>query len=326
MDLFDLESLAPGTRGTYTLPVMTLPDGSPLSLTVLAAIGAHPGPTLTVLAGVHGDEYEGIRAIPQVFNTVDVSELHGRLIMVPICNPPAYHAVSRNNPIDGLNLARVFPGDPKGTVSQRLAHVITEKLIKPCSFLIDLHSSGMVGMMPTMVGYNYGDSPEAKASQAAAMAFGADVAWGHPLDPTATGRTISAALDLGIPWLYTEATGARRTRPEDVACYYNGVLNVMRHLGMLKEELNVQPPTYHLFGTGNTDMSVAVNSSGYFVAEVALLDYVTEGQVIGRVLDLVGNTIEELRAHKSGRIGLIRTLPPIHAGEGVVIIADDFKG
>ena len=93
---------------------------------MLAAAGHGDGPTLAVLAGVHGDEYEGIRAIPRIFRALDQADLRGRLIAVPVCNVPAYRTATRSSPIDGLNLARVFPGDPRGTVTQRIAHVVTE--------------------------------------------------------------------------------------------------------------------------------------------------------------------------------------------------------
>jgi len=131
MERFDLALLRPGSRDSFALPVMRLPDGNDLWLPVLAAAGQADGPTLAVLAGVHGDEYEGIRAIPQIFRALDLVQLRGRLIMVPVCNIPAYRTATRSSPIDGLNLARVFPGDVRGTVTQRIAH--TEITCQRCS-------------------------------------------------------------------------------------------------------------------------------------------------------------------------------------------------
>ena len=89
MEWFDLGRLRPGRRDSFRLPVMRLPDGNDLWLPVLAAAGQADGPTLAVLAGVHGDEYEGVRAIPQIFRALDLAQLRGRLIMVPVCNIPA---------------------------------------------------------------------------------------------------------------------------------------------------------------------------------------------------------------------------------------------
>ena len=82
MEQFDLSRLRPGSRGAFALPVMHSPEGNELWLPVLAAAGPADGPTLAVLAGVHGDEYEGIRAIPQIFRALDLIQLRGRLLEV----------------------------------------------------------------------------------------------------------------------------------------------------------------------------------------------------------------------------------------------------
>jgi predicted deacylase len=323
MERFDLDRLRPGSRDSFVLPVIRLPDGGDLNLPVLAAAGQSDGPTLTVLAGVHGDEYEGVRAIPQIFRALDLAELRGRLIAVPVCNVPAYRTATRSSPIDGLNLARVFPGDAHGTVTQRIAHTLTEQIIAPANLLIDLHSAGVAYSMPTLVGYPYADTPHGRASCAAALAFGCDVVWAHPPDPSAGGRTISAAEALGIPWIYTEAAGGGRTLPEDVECYRNGVLNVMRHLGMLPGQPVTQPLRCHLLGAGNTDAPIRVDTSGYFVSEVALLDTITTGQVLGHVLDFSGESIETIRAHADGRVVMLRGIPAVHAGDGAFLLSGE---
>jgi len=310
MERFDLDRLRPGSRDSFVLPIMRLPDGGELNLPVLAATGQADGPTLTVLAGVHGDEYEGIRAIPQIFRAFDLAELRGRLIMVPVCNVPAYRTATRSSPIDGLNLARAFPGDAHGTVTQRIAHILTEQVIAPASLLIDLHSAGVAYSMPTLVGYPYADTAHGRASREAALAFGCNVVWAHPPDPSAGGRTISAAEALGIPWIYTEAAGGGRTLPEDVKCYRNGVLNVLR---------------CHLLGAGNTDAPIRVDTSGYFISEVALLDTVTTGHVLGHVLDFAGAPLETIRAHIDGRVVMIRGIPAIHAGAGAFLLSGELS-
>jgi predicted deacylase len=323
MELFELDQLQPGTKGAYSLPVMKMPNGNDVALTVLVAIGKHPGKTLTVLAGVHGDEYEGIRAIPEVFKQVDVEELHGRLIMVPICNPPAYFAATRNSPIDDANLARVFPGNPKGSVTERIAHVLTQKVIAPADLLLDHHSAGLIWEMATFVGYPHQDTPLGQAAREAALAFGSDVVWGHP--ETTVGRTISAAEALGIPWLYTEAYGGSRPRPEDIELYINGTLNVMHHLGMIENPAPKRELRLELLGDGNTDVPMTVEHSGYFQPFYQLLDSVEKDQVIGVVYNVVGEVVEEVRANASGRIVLQLIRPMVMAGDGIGLITGELN-
>ncbi len=317
---FCLDALEPHSRVSQVLSISRLPGGSELCLPVLAARGREDGPTLALLAGVHGDEYEGIRAIPELFRALDPGQLQGRLLAVPVCNVPAFQAATRCSSIDGLNLARVFPGRPDGTITERIAHAITQEILARADFLIDLHSAGIQYSMPTLVGYARDNTPLGRASEAAARAFGCEVIWGHPPDPSATGRTVSTATDLGVPWLYTEAPGAGRTRPEDVECFQRGVVNVMRHLGMLPGEPEVVPLRHHLLGSGNLDLPIPAGTSGYFAADVELLQGVNAGDRLGRILALDGEVLEEIRSPRDGCVAMLRGLPMIHAGEGAALV------
>src|SRR5690348_13174300 len=95
--------------------------GDALGFPLLLARGSRPGPTLVVTANVHGDEYEGVRAILETFDALDPERMNGDLLAVPVVNGPAFWSSTRTSPLDGANLARVFPGDAHGTPSQQIA-------------------------------------------------------------------------------------------------------------------------------------------------------------------------------------------------------------
>ena len=316
---FDPSTLAGGTKTHLPLEVCTTPDGGSITLTLLAVIGAEPGPTFVVTAGVHGDEYEGIHAILKTYRSLNPEDVGGSWLAVPVANPPAYTAVSRTSPIDGMNLARIFPGDADGTPSQRIAHYLTHKVIAHADLFLDLHSAGMDFTMPTVCGYHLDDGDQGRASRQAALAFGIDVVWGHPGE-IAPGRSLSAATELGIPWIYTETTGGRRALTEDVNSYIRGIQNVMKHLGMLIGGSDTQAPRYDLAGDGNLEKAIAAKTSGFFVSDVSPLDEVKEGDVLGHILNMTGEVIEEIQADRDGVVILMRGLPMIHAGEGTFVI------
>mgnify|MGYP001309543308 CR=1 FL=1 len=117
----NLTQLPRNVKRTGWLDVAPRPDGSTWRLPFLYTTGAEDGPTLVVTAGVHGDEYEGVEAIPEVYRKTDPKTLAGTMCMIPICNIPAYETITRSSTIDGLNLARVFPGDASGSITQRIA-------------------------------------------------------------------------------------------------------------------------------------------------------------------------------------------------------------
>lgn len=272
---------------------------------------------------MHGDEYEGIAAIPQVYRAIKPKALRGRLVMAPVCNMPAYEAAQRSSPIDGLNLARVFPGDLAGSITRQIAGWLTRKLLRHADFLIDLHTGGIACELPTLIGYIDDEGELGQASLAAAKAFGAPVIWGHPL-PLPAGRSVSAATSMGIPSLYTEAPGGGRCDPDVVACFRDGVLNVMRRLGMIEGDLRRQPLTRHLVGDGNLDTVIEAGADGFFQREVSLLQAVKRGQRLGAILDPTGFELAPVAADQAGLIIMLRSLPRVKAGDGVAHITQPY--
>ena len=313
----DISALPDGARQTDWLTVADRPDGGAWRLPFLYATGEAEGPTVLVIAGVHGDEYEGIEAIPQILRQVAPDVLSGRLLMVPVCNVPAFEAATRSSPVDGLNLARVFPGDPEGSITRRIAYWLTRKLIEPADYMIDLHSGGVTYDIPTLVGYTHADDERAQASLAMARAFGAPILWGHP-PPLPPGRSISAAAESGVPAIYTEARGGGYTRPDDVACYRDGVLNVMRHLSMLPGEPPAQTSAHHFVGEGNLDQVVSAPSAGLYRPCVELLDMVVEGQPLCVIENLFGKPMAEIRADRPGVVIMLRRIRKVEVGDGLV--------
>src|SRR5260221_2403153 len=269
MDNFDLSRLASGTRHTAWIEVAPRADGGKWRLPIMVIVGAATGPTLLVLAGIHGDEYTGIEAIPHIFEAVEPVALRGRLVMIPVCNMPAYEAATRANPLDGLNMARVFPGEPNGKLTERIAYHISSRFIAQADFLIDLHTAGTHYEIQMLVGYFHDSSDLGQRSLEAAMVFGAPVLWGHPA-PIPPGRTISAAFARGIPWLYTESPENHSQRAAHVVIYRDGVLNVMKHLNMVDCKTPSTTITHRLVGDGNLDQVITSPATGYFFPDLVL--------------------------------------------------------
>lgn len=320
IEAFDLHALPRGAKTTLTLDITIMPDGSTLSLPALVAVGREAGPTVVVLSGVHGDEYEGIIAIPEIFRRLDPSAMRGALVAVPVCNVPAYLAATRASPVDGLNMARVFPGDPHGTLTQRIAYWLGQRIMLHADLIVDLHSAGVAYNLPMLVGYYRPDDELGRRTRDLALQFGADVVWAHPT--LAPGRTMSFAAEHGIPGLYTEAPGSGRVRPQDVETCVSGVLNCLKAMQMLDGRPDVKAPRHTLVGSGDLDHIIVAEHGGLFFSRVALLDDVRAGDVLGEVRDPTGRTLQEIRAPAAGVIITTRGLLRVNAGDGLFALAE----
>jgi predicted deacylase len=315
---FDPVRLPEKTASAQWLDVPNPEGNEPLRVPLLAARGSSPGRTLVVLGGVHGDEYEGVVAARRTFEQVAPSDLAGTLLVVPVCNPPALFACSRTSPIDGANLARVFPGRPDGSHSERLAHVLHRDVISHGDFIIDLHSSGSRISMPLLVGFYGGEGEAGRSSREAALRFGIPTVWAHW--DGGLGRSISEPHTRGIPWLYTESPSGGWLHHDVAELYANGVLRVMRFLGMLAGEAPVAEIALELAGEGDIDESLVAPVAGLLLPHVELLERVRRNALLGVVHGLDGERLGEIRAPSNGIVVLRRETPPVAAGDIVFLL------
>lgn len=306
-------------KHSFFLEITPAGIGEQIGIPLLIANGAKSGKTLVVFAAVHGDELEGVQAIQDVFYQLNTDEMNGRFIAVPVANLPAFRAVQRISPIDSLNLARTFPGNKNGSVTERIAHYLGELILPQGDFFLDLHSA-VTALMPTMVGYDASGSEAGKISKEAALQLGTPVIWGHP--EVSSGRSLCAAIECGIPWLYVESASGGRVSPVELPYYINVVLNLLGYLKIIDRETSKSKPELHLFGAGDTDRTQSVNTAGFFVQKVTLLEYVQRGQLIGEVRDLFGDVIEEVRTEQSGYVTVLRANPLVNPGDSVCLVAE----
>ena len=212
----------PAGRDRFSIPVSTLASGYALSIPVLTVTGARPGPRIGVSAMVHGDEIEGLLIVRELWRTIDASELAGSLWLMPVANPLAMEAISRNTPIDMLDMNRLFPGTPDGWLSEQQAHAITIGFINHVDCLIDIHAGGTF----PWVDYCYVLNDEGLS-----RAFLSALLYKPRTMYPAT--TAAVALARNIPITVVEIGGGYHDHDEHVRAGVRGVMNMLRHAGAL---------------------------------------------------------------------------------------------
>jgi predicted deacylase len=297
-------------------------DGSAIGLTVGVVRGA-TGKTLVVTAGVHGDEFEGMAALQQIFEGLNADQVRGTFVAVPIANPPAFEAGLRVNPDDRQDLARVFPGSPAGTVTEQLAYTLTHRFIRHTDLYCDLHSAGQFYAMPPLAGYQLRPEPLATVQREAARAFGLPLVWGTPALP---GRSLSAAGEWGVPAIYAEITGEGRCRSADVAHYVHGLRQLLAYLGMTGEPVAPHTPTWIVEDdrpqAGFLQVQNQAPVGGFFEPAVSVWEHVESGQCLGTIRDSLGTVRHTLRSAHAGRVVFLRTFPRVLAGDPLCTVLE----
>jgi len=295
-------------------------EGTTIPITV--AHGSGDGPTLALIAGTHGYEYPGITALQRIRRSLDPGELSGTVILVHIANIPSF--LGRTiyySPADGKNLNRVYPGDPEGSVSQRIAHTITQEVIEKADYLIDLHAGdGNESLRPYVYMPLTGDAELDAAAKGLAMSFGLDhvVIDENPLrsieDSLFTDQT---ALVRGIPAITTETGQMGSNDDHWVNMAEAGIWNVLRHLEMIPGVEKVNEGITWLI-----DYQVIRSPrDGIFRATVRDGYTLSKGATLGVLVDFFGDEIQEIRAPFSGVVNYVIGTPPVSEGEPLAMIS-----
>jgi predicted deacylase len=301
------------------VPWANLPDGTALAFDRIEAVGKADGPATIITAGVHGDEYEGPLAILDLARTLADLPLRGRLTLLPFVNAPALWAGTRTSPLDGLNLARIFPGDATGTLSHRLARAVWAEVSK-AQALFDCHSGGVELCFLPVAGF-YGEgagigAEASDASRALAQATGLPDLWRLPATPGVLSREAAAA---GLAVVGCEIGGRGGARPQDVTLYHDALLRALVHLGNLPEGSAPPPPPRQRVLSGDW---VTAPASGLLRPLRALGGEVRAGDSVAHIEATAGDRLAVLDAPHDGVILAERNLARVRAGDLAIFVAE----
>jgi predicted deacylase len=309
----------PGTKGQGFLAV---PGYSPeLDVPVVVVRGRTPGPVAVVIAGVHGGEYNGIEAARRAADDLDATRVHGAVAIVPLANRAAFHARSHNGaPPDGQNLGRIFPGIESGTALERVAYVISSRLVRYADAVLDLHGADpMEDLVPQVYIPVRASNEQARpwTSWDLAEVYGIEF-----VEELASGRLgmsgAAAAAAWGIPAILTEAGAFGHLDEAAVRVHYDGIFNVLRRIGVLKGK--PQPAR-----RARRIHHERINSpmTGLFYSRVRAGDRVHRGQILGEITDYFGQNRTLVEAPAEGVVDFIKLSMATNEGNSMYFIAVD---
>ncbi len=266
--------------------VCTLASGAPLRIAVHEINGASDGPTLGVSALIHGDEITGPEVIRRLCDLIDPARVRGRLRLVPVANPLAFQTLTRGTPlaVEIANLNRVFPADPSLDLPARLAHALQTQFLDEVTHLVDLHAGGTFPIVDYSISLRDLDM---------ALAFGQRVV----RQVSGYAGTMGAlAASQGKSSLVAEIGGGYARDGDYIEMGVRGVLNVMRHLGMLDGR-----PERPARQTVLTEVAtLRPGRGGLLYSEIGpqvMGQEVAKGTLLGRVVSpYTFEIVEELRA------------------------------
>ncbi len=299
-----------GERASVSLPIADLYTGTSLSMPVEVINGMQSGPVLFVCAAIHGDELNGVEIIRRLLRRKSLKSLRGTLLAVPVVNIHGFLDQSRYLP-DRRDLNRSFPGSPRGSIAARTANTFVEHVVAKADCGIDLHTAAVNRSNLPQIRANLADSRTAEL----AKVFGAPVV----IDSTIRDGSLRACGAVhDVPVLVYEAGEALRFHEVSIRAGLRGVINVMRHLGLLPsvKKSNAITPVI-----ADSTSWVRAPDSGIVSRKVKLGARVVEGERMALVSNPLGKGEAKVIAPFDGIVIGRSTVPLAHEGDALFHIA-----
>ena len=269
-------------------------------------------PTLSLVAGIHGDEVAGLFVIDKLMN--ELEDFAGQLRLIPSANPVAQALSLRASPRDNLDLNRIFPGRPDGQLPELIAYRLM-KILCDSDVVIDFHSFGLKNPIMAIFA-DCGEEEVRQKSFEYICAFGPEMIWlldiGNKLDLSYKGAMAPALAARGVPNFAIEMPANHRMTEEHVNFAVEGIKTVMRKAGMLSpiEQDLITPPMYRR-------SDVHVTESGLFYPLKEIMNPVEKGEVVGHLTSIRTFQSEVIKAPADGMLLQIHTRDFVTTGQSI---------
>lgn len=315
----------PGSKVQGQISIGDTGDGVATAIPITVVNGRRNGLVLALVSGIHGSEHAPIVALQNIGQRIAHDNMRGAVILVHIANLPAFKGRTIYfGPNDLKNLNRSFPGNAAGSVTERIAHALTEQVIKQSDYLIDIHAGDAnESLRPSYSAY-YAEAGGAELiaeSKRLADAFGLDtiVQFAGELEEAGSVIYTSAqAVSLGVPAIDIESgelglTGAQYVRP-----IVAGVFSVLYELDILPGDPT--PAELPLYISDRARVNSDHDGIWYPSDLIRSGDFVSAGTKLGSITDYHGNQLADINAPASGVLLILFGTPPVNKGDSLAVI------
>jgi len=259
------------------------------------------GPRLLLMAGNHGDEYEGEICLSRLSRLLDPVDIRGSVTIMPFANPPAVMAARRRSPLDNGNLNRAFPGARDGTPTQRIAYFLEHELFPHHNVVFDLHSGG-TSMEHLHCALIERQGPPERFEEATRLMKAMALPYGFIADNGVSAPTsMAAAARAGAIGLSGEFGGGGSATRQSMAITAQAIDNILMAMGICAAPVLSRGPVNNqnmtLLGLASHDQSIYARRRGWFEPAVGVGDKVQAGDVAGWYHDFERLDLREETLH-----------------------------
>ncbi|WP_457625955.1 M14 family metallopeptidase [Persephonella sp.] len=279
---------------------------------------------ISILSGIHGDELEGqmVCFLLNEFLLKNKEKIKGIIDIYPSINSVGIDSIVRNVPPTDVDLNRVFPGSPDGTLPERIAHAVVEA-VKGSEIAIDIHSSNI---FLTEIPQIRISEENADSVLPIAQKLNVDFIWIHGAVTVLRSTFAHTMNSLGTKTLVVEMGVGMRITQEYCYQLFDGIVNLLAEEDFLEIEVKkqIRKP---IVSTGGEVHFLNAEAPGIFIQAVNHGKWVKKGQQIGKVVSpLSGEVVHNVLSPADGFLFTLREYPVVYEGSLLARIYEEKNG
>ena len=307
------QEIVPGKGVQLNLEVAHLHTRTPIQVPVLVERAKEDGPTLLVMAGLHGDELNGIEIVRRFLRKKLNKPTKGTIICLPIFNIFGFLNLKRELP-DGRDLNRSFPGSNNGSLAAQFAFHFMKEIAPYCDYIIDFHTGAAQRNNFPQIRCVFSDHESVEL----AKIFNPPFILNSSLIP----KTLRESMVKRNKMLLLFEGGKSNNIEENVVEEgINGLKRVITHLGMRNYKFDISKDREPIFIGENKWMRAP--SSGMFQCFVVNGTAVQKGAILALVTDPYGKYEKKIKASQSGYVICINEASVVYKGDAIIHLAKE---
>jgi predicted deacylase len=305
------QEILPGEFREININIARLPSHTMIDTPIYVSRSLKDGPVLGLIAGMHGDELNGMEIVRRVLDRGLYKVQRGTVICMPVINVYGFLNYSREVP-DGKDVNRSFPGRRNGSLASRVAYYLMHEVIPVIDYGVDFHTGGAMRANYPQVRAVLRDEINLELANAFCAPFTIDAAF----RPNSLRREASRK---GKKIIVYEGGESLRFDPHAIEEGVAGTLRLMKHLGMIDSAPEPRQENRVIWSTS----WVRAKHAGLFQPNVDCGQLVHRGEWVGTITDPFGEFKEEVKSTQSGYIIGINNGPVINAGDALMHLGMD---
>lgn len=301
------KEILPGKGAQLNLDVAKLHTTTPILVPVIVERAKVDGPTVLLMAGLHGDEINGIEIIRRIIRKGFHKPQVGTIICLPVFNIFGFLNVKRELP-DGRDLNRSFPGSESGSLASQFAYHFMKEIAPHVDYVVDFHTGSAQRNNFPQIRCVFEDADSMDLARVFNPPF--------ILNSSHISKTIRESIfKLGKHMLLFEGGKTNNIEELVVEEGINGVKRMMSHLGMRSFKIDISKDRSPVLLTESKWMRSP--NSGMFQSLVKNGSRVEKNEVIGMVTDPYGKIERKVKASMTGYIICLNESPVVYKGDAI---------